>query len=217
MEQPTIHPEKTDKKDHILDAAQALFAAQGYEGTSVRDICHHANVNVAMVNYYFGSKEGLFEKMVERKASIMRGRLEELAGNPELTSIEKIDTLMEEFIQRMFGHRDFTLTIMREMSKTSNHELRERLAGLFIRNMSVLKSIIEEGMHSGAFRQVDPVLCIATIYGTIWNLISTEIMLKLIDPSLSAKDDLYADPAFQERVIDHLRSVMRHHLLPAGA
>jgi AcrR family transcriptional regulator len=215
MTQQAPHSEKADKRDLILDAAQALFAAQGYTGTSVRDICQQAGVNVAMVNYYFGSKEGLFEKMVERKASVMRGRLEELAGNKELSSMGKIETLVEEFIARMFGHRDFTLTIMREMSKSGDQDLRQRLASIFTRNMSVLKSIIEEGMRSGEFKQVDAVLTISTIYGTIWNLISTEVMLKLIDPSLMGTENLYGDPKFQERVIEHLRSLLRSHLLKA--
>jgi len=67
---------KPDKKDHILAAAQKLFALRGYDATSVRDICQEADVNVAMVNYYFGSKEGMFREMVVQKASFMRGKLE---------------------------------------------------------------------------------------------------------------------------------------------
>ncbi len=47
----------TDKQIHILDIAEELIAKKGYEGTSVRDICSKANINVAMISYYFGSKE----------------------------------------------------------------------------------------------------------------------------------------------------------------
>ncbi len=217
MTAPATHSEKCDKREQILDAAQALFAEQGYDGTSVRDICNHAGVNVAMVNYYFGSKEGLFEKMVERRASVMRGRLEELSANRDMAPIVKMEILAEEVINRMFGNRDFTLTIMREMSKGGNLELRERLAEVFTRNISLLRSIIEEGMHLGHFREVDPVLCIATIYGTIWNLISTEVMLKKIDPALSGPENIYEDPGFRERAVAHLRSMLRAHLLKIPA
>ena len=48
---------KPDKKDHIIAAAEKLFALRGYDSTSIRDICQEAEVNVAMVNYYFGSKK----------------------------------------------------------------------------------------------------------------------------------------------------------------
>ena len=47
----------TDKQIHILDVAEELIAKKGFEGTSVRDISTKAQINVAMISYYFGSKE----------------------------------------------------------------------------------------------------------------------------------------------------------------
>ena len=47
----------TEKQIHILDIAEELIAKKGFEGTSVRDISAKANINVAMISYYFGSKE----------------------------------------------------------------------------------------------------------------------------------------------------------------
>ncbi len=52
-------------KEKIIDVAQSLFAEKGYSATSVREIANQADVNVASVNYYFGSKLGLFEFLVE--------------------------------------------------------------------------------------------------------------------------------------------------------
>ena len=54
-----------DKRDQILEAAEELFAQKGFEGTSVRDLAKKAKVNVAMISYYFGSKEKLFESWGE--------------------------------------------------------------------------------------------------------------------------------------------------------
>lgn len=48
-------------KKALLDAASRRFAADGYASTTVRDIADDAGVNVALINRYFGSKEGLFE------------------------------------------------------------------------------------------------------------------------------------------------------------
>jgi AcrR family transcriptional regulator len=45
-----------DKKTHIIETAIELFAEKGFEGTSIRDLATKADVNVAMINYYFGSK-----------------------------------------------------------------------------------------------------------------------------------------------------------------
>jgi len=57
-----------DTQAQILDAAEELFAAQGYSGTSLRSIVRAADVNIAAVNYHFGSKEKLFVATVQRIA-----------------------------------------------------------------------------------------------------------------------------------------------------
>jgi AcrR family transcriptional regulator len=46
----------------VLDAASTLFAAKGFRGTTVADICRHAGANIAAVNYYFGSKKKLYRE-----------------------------------------------------------------------------------------------------------------------------------------------------------
>ena len=48
-----------DTGERILDAAERLFMAHGYEGTSMRQITSEAGVNLAAVNYHFGSKDAL--------------------------------------------------------------------------------------------------------------------------------------------------------------
>ena len=55
-------------KDRILDTAERLFADRGYRGTSITQLAREANVNQAAVNYHFGSKAGLMEKVIERRA-----------------------------------------------------------------------------------------------------------------------------------------------------
>ena len=56
----------TDTKRQILRAAEILFAREGYAGTSLRQITELAGVNVAAVNYHFGSKENLLVELLDR-------------------------------------------------------------------------------------------------------------------------------------------------------
>lgn len=55
-----------DTKERILQAAQELFAEKGFPGTSMREITSRAEVNLAAINYHFGSKEGLLLALVKR-------------------------------------------------------------------------------------------------------------------------------------------------------
>lgn len=54
-----------DVKVRLLQAAKRLFATQGYDGTSVRQICEAAGANVALVSYYFGGKENMFQALFD--------------------------------------------------------------------------------------------------------------------------------------------------------
>ena len=56
-----------DTRERILDAAERLFMAYGYDGTSMRQITGEAGVNLAAVNYHFGSKEALIQEVFRRR------------------------------------------------------------------------------------------------------------------------------------------------------
>ena len=64
-------PKTSATKEKILDAAEALFMEHGFEATSLRQITATAGVNLAAVNYHFGSKEELFQAVLTRRLDPM--------------------------------------------------------------------------------------------------------------------------------------------------
>ena len=58
-------------KDRILHAAEELFAAQGFATTSLRQVTSRADVNIAAVNYHFGSKDNLINEVFRRRMDVM--------------------------------------------------------------------------------------------------------------------------------------------------
>ncbi len=67
-------------KDRILGAAEELFAQHGFSGTSLRQVTSRADVNIAAVNYHFGSKENLVNEVFRRRMDVMSAeRLSRLA------------------------------------------------------------------------------------------------------------------------------------------
>lgn len=73
-----------DTREVILDAAEALFAQQGFHGVSLRDIAHRANVNSAMTHYYFETKQRLFEAVFDRRSILINAeRLVQLSAYEE--------------------------------------------------------------------------------------------------------------------------------------
>lgn len=66
-------PAHFSTKDRILGAAEELFAQHGFAGTSLRQVTSQADVNIAAVNYHFGSKENLVNEVFRRRMDEMTG------------------------------------------------------------------------------------------------------------------------------------------------
>jgi|SRR6185312_7797289 len=106
-----------DTKDRILDAAERLFAAEGYGAVSLRQIIGEAGVNLAAIHYHFGSKEELLDEAVMRKAGPVNierlarlDRLEAQAGREGAPP--QVEQILEAFLMPMAEaaarHREFT-------------------------------------------------------------------------------------------------------------
>src|SRR4051812_19823224 len=59
-------PSDTDTREQILDAAEALFAGQGFDATTIKAIGARAEANPALIYYYFGSKDTLYREVLQR-------------------------------------------------------------------------------------------------------------------------------------------------------
>ncbi|KAG1251914.1 hypothetical protein G6F65_018146 [Rhizopus arrhizus] len=70
---PMAKPAHFSTKDRILGAAEELFAQHGFAGTSLRQVTSQADVNIAAVNYHFGSKENLVNEVFRRRMDEMTG------------------------------------------------------------------------------------------------------------------------------------------------
>lgn len=88
---------KADKREKILDVAEHAFAEKGYAPTSLRAIAAQAAVNPALITYYFGSKEKLFETVFKRRGVEIARRWDELLD--ELEAREGISPTVEEILR----------------------------------------------------------------------------------------------------------------------
>ena len=89
-----MNSELFSTKQRILGAAEALFARHGFAGASLRQVTSAANVNLAAVNYHFGSKENLINE-------VFRRRLDELNSQRLLAlraALERVDCGLEDVL-----------------------------------------------------------------------------------------------------------------------
>ena len=107
-------------KERILGAAEELFAQHGFAGTSLRQVTSRADVNIAAVNYHFGSKENLVNEVFRRRMDDMTAA--------RLSLAEKNDGL-RKFLSDHYGHvlREFGKAIAGCVPGLSKEELYWRL------------------------------------------------------------------------------------------
>lgn len=89
----------TSTKNIILNVASQLFADNGYDNTSIRDIAKAADVNISAINYHFNSKNGLYAEVLnentQRMGEVMRG-IRDRTNNTEEFTIEAFNYFMDE-------------------------------------------------------------------------------------------------------------------------
>lgn len=201
-----------DKRQHIISNALELFAEKGFEGCSIRDIAARAEVNVAMVNYYFGSKEKLFEAIVDTKAGYMKVILEEMVKDKTKTEIEKLDLIVESYVNRLFTQNKFHRVLYQEMLMLQRETLHKHIADIFIKNTENIKSIIEQGIRKKIFKKTDPALLIASLLGTITQVLLSKYMCNML-MGKPADYNPYDDPLFKKRVVKYIQDMMHSVLL----
>lgn len=201
----------TDKREQIIAAAIDFFALKGFDGSSIREIAHAAGVNIAMINYYFGSKEKLFEQIILQKAAAFKAVTDEIIGNPQLDYKEKVAQLLVGYVERQFHNRKFHRLVHQEMMLSNHADLQNTIVTLLSPNSTVIRDLIREGIEKGAFKTVDADLVVATFFGTVNYLISSR---KFCNKLLSRSDDYdpYEDDAFRQRVKNHLLQMVVHYL-----
>ena len=105
----------TSTEERIKAAARKVFHQKGFAGTRTRDIAEEAGINHAMLNYYFRSKEKLFEMvMMETMAQFFKGV--NLMLNDEKTSLdEKIDLIVSNYVDLLLKEPELPTFILNEV------------------------------------------------------------------------------------------------------
>lgn len=100
--------EKKETKDRILDQARLLFSQLGFKGTSVRLIAEKSNVNIAAINYHFGSKESLYWSVIDEAYNWLENGIKSITENAE-----DIQGLTKDIFRFMRSEGHYVLSTMK--------------------------------------------------------------------------------------------------------
>jgi AcrR family transcriptional regulator len=157
------------KEENILFAAEKLFAEHGFQGTSTREISKAANVNISMISYYFGSKEKLYEKLVEFRMNESQFFSKDILERTDINEWEKIEKIIDQFSGRIRHHKCFYRIMQREQLHTENPQIVEFLKQTKLSFISMYSKILESGLQKGIFTKNPPIYLLhSTVSGTLF-------------------------------------------------
>ena len=155
------------RREQILEIATRLFARQGFQGTTTKQISQHAKVNEALIFRHFPGKDELYWAVIERKIASAAPR-EHLREQLELEGddLEVFTRLAAEILNRRA--KDQTLSRLLLFSALENHGLSHRFFLTYVTGYyELLAEFIRRRIEAGRFRPVDPLLAARGFLGMV--------------------------------------------------
>ncbi|MEY4292719.1 MAG: hypothetical protein RIQ61_1096 [Bacteroidota bacterium] len=146
-----MHQEFSEKQLLIMEAAEQLFAEKTYDSTSVRDIAKAANINIAMISYYFGSKEDLIKSLFWYRMQFMKNRVTALIEEKNISPIEKMEIIVNSWIDKIFAQQSFHRIMVHAQLNPHNSTIMELMNSYKEEQIKQLEKIIKDGQKKKLF------------------------------------------------------------------
>ncbi len=156
-----------DRREQILDIATGIFARQGFQGTTTREIAQRSGVTEALVFRHFSSKEELYWAVIERKiiaaASTEHMRKTLVSGGEDRKILSAVAA---QILERRA--KDETLSRLLIYTALENHRLSHRFFRNYVAEcFEVLAAFIRKRIAEGRFRRVNPQLAARGFLGMV--------------------------------------------------
>lgn len=197
--------EKTDAREKLILEARRLFTLHPYEKVSTRLLSENAGVNMAMIRYYFGSKDGLFETMLRETLAPMKKHISSIVEHgcdnsceSDKSSSSDFTGIMKTYYSMMVKNPDFPRLVARIMMMDEGAVQRQMMEKVFMEiAMPAQKLIFQSMQNNGVIRDdLDPMLCkVSYISLMVFPFIAPPQLLKIHDVTL--------DEDFLARLLEH--------------
>jgi AcrR family transcriptional regulator len=131
-------------EEKIREAARKLFTSQGYAATRTRDIAEEAGINLALLNYYFRSKEKLFELVMQEKMEKFFSVLALLLQDRSTTLAKKIEAVAANYIDLVIENPELPLFVLSELRQGQTGFIRLAREADFINDSEFMRQLKQE-------------------------------------------------------------------------
>lgn len=154
------------RKEEILDAAERLFAAKGFDNTSTGDILDAVGIARGTLYYHFKSKEEILDGVIQRITARLMGDAGAIVRKKELPVLER----MTKAIMALNVESKLGLEIMEQVHRPQNALMHQKMQTSLLAGINpILTELVEEGVQKGIFHTQYPesVVEMAILYANV--------------------------------------------------
>src|SRR5512138_892677 len=192
-----------EARERILEEGTRLFAERGFTATTIRSIATAANVNLAMIHYYFGNKEGLYRSIFEENVTAVRRIIADALS--EGTGRERLERFVRAYAHFLCTHPHFARIIQQEIL-SAGKLVKEVFRPQVTRNYLLFREIVDDGVRSGEFRSIDIELTPISVIGMMAFFM---IARPVISGILTGPDQI----DFEARLSEHTLNLLLNGIL----
>ena len=141
--------EAEERKNEILDAAEKLFGAKGFDHTSTNDILNEIGIARGTLYYHFKSKEDILDAMIERITRQLIAKATDIVQKKEIPVLQRLTmTIMALTVNNELG-----LEVMQQVHKPQNALMHQKMQETLLSGVNpLITGLIEEGIQQDIFR-----------------------------------------------------------------
>lgn len=166
-------------EERIKEAARKVFHQKGYAATRTRDIAEEAGMNLALLNYYFRSKEKLFHIIMSETLQEFFGSLVLVFNHPNTNLEQKIDELVARYVEQLLREPQIPLFIMSELRNNP-----DKLAQMFHVKLRLWETVfarqLKETMEAKGRGPTDPIHVFLNLVSmTVFPFIASPVLMEV--------------------------------------
>lgn len=165
-------------KETIFKTAARLFAKKGYNGVSMREISEMSNVSKPTIYYYFGSKDGIYEQLMDTGIDHIQHMLEEVSEMP-ISAKEKLTQITKRVFKETGENPDYIKLFISMSQASGDSAVSDKCRRHVEETSELVKQIIRDGVQTGEFGAgASPELAAEIFGGVIMNFVWKQLASK---------------------------------------
>lgn len=131
-------------EERIMEAARKIFTQKGYAATRTRDIAEESGLNLALLNYYFRSKEKLFEIVMMEKVQKLFGILAPTLNDTTTSLEEKLKLIAYNYVETLSQTPDLPIFVLSEIKNNPDRFVNKMQVPKLLRESHFVKQLLEK-------------------------------------------------------------------------